>query len=183
MKRTFILSLALLILISASAFARMKGDHSLGGALEVGIPIDDDFNNSVGTGFGLTLNYNRVLTPDIVLIATTGYIYWAGEEYMGSSWTWGEIPVKGGVKYFFNNNFYGIGQLAFHIYSFSMEYTDPYLGKISTSDSETEVGVALGVGYEYPINDKMTFDANVRYELNDFDYLAIGAGLNWALGK
>jgi len=182
MKKFFIVMLFVLIAVSFTA-AKVVGNQNLGGGLQLGLPVDDYFNDAAGTGVGITLQYNRVMTPEIVLTASTGYILWGGEDYGGASWSWSEIPIRGGVKYFFSPSFYGIGELALHMYMFSVEYDQSYWGLTDYSDSESEFGVSIGVGYEHPINDKMSLDASASYEINDLDYIGVRIALLWGLGK
>jgi len=178
--------LAAILLSGFSAMAKAKGDMAVGGGLEVSLPMDSDFQNFAGTGFGVTAQFNYVYSEKITLLGTAGYIKWAGEDYGYYSYAYSEIPLKAGAKYFLTENVYGLAELGMHMYKFSMDYNGPdnygySFG--SSSSSNTEIGIAIGVGYEYPINDKISLDGSVRYEMNALGYVGIRLGANYAIGK
>ena len=184
MKKLFVVLFVVVLLGGFSVMAKQKGDMAVGGGLEISLPTDSDFQNFAGTGFGVTAQFNYVYSEKITLLGTTGYIKWAGEDYGYYSYAYSEIPLKAGAKYYFMDNVYGLAELGMHMYRFSMDYTGTdYYGFGSHSDSNTEIGIAIGVGYEHPINEKLTFDGSVRYELNDLSYLGIRLGVNYAIGK
>jgi hypothetical protein len=62
----------------------------------------------------------------------------------------GVIPVKAGLRYYFNKSFYGAGELG------AAFGTD--------KGSETLFIYSPGVGFSLPVSDKNAVDAGVRYE-------------------
>ncbi|MCK5833839.1 outer membrane beta-barrel protein [bacterium] len=175
-------TLGLLIMLAVMLIpnqAEAIGEKAVSGGLELSIPTGN-FGDVAGTGFGVTGQFLYKFKDNIIFTGTTGYIIWGGKDFGTSSYNYSEIPLKAGAKYYFHTNIYGMAELGLHIYSYKFEYTDPWSGnKVSSSDSNTEIGFAPGVGYEMPIKDKMSFDVSIRYEIGDLDCLGVRAGINY----
>jgi len=177
--RSVIVMVSLLVIVAAGGLFAQVQNNKLSGGLELSIPTGD-FGDVAGTGFGVSGQYLYAFRKDITITGSAGYLMWGGKDFGYYSYNYSDIPIKGGLRYYINPGFYVMGELGLHIYMFSFEYEDPITHiKVSDSDSDTEFGFAPGVGYEHRINEKMTFDLSIRYEIGDLDYLAIRGGLNF----
>ena len=55
-------------------------------------------------------------------------------------------------------------------------------GGIKTSASDTNIGLNLGAGIEYPLSDTVKLNGEIKYQIvNDFDRPVISVGLTFAL--
>ncbi len=103
-------------------------------------------------------------------------------------WSWTEMVLGGGAKYYFNMQnmpfkpYAGAG-LAFVFSRWSWNYsgsTNIYIKK-SESDTNIDIGAQIFAGAEYPINPKMTAYGEFRYHTDGVDFLGIYAGVLYHL--
>jgi opacity protein-like surface antigen len=109
---------------------------------ELGLPIGDAaVGSSFVGGFSAQLDYN--VASQVALTLNSGYGKFFGKD--GSD-GFGVIPVLGGLKYSFNDQFYGSAQLGLSFLTFGGESTSGFT-------------FAPGVGYK--VSDK--FDVLLKY--------------------
>ncbi len=74
--------------------------------------------------------------------------------------------------------FYPLGGINITIYSFEIEVPNFFGGgTFLSSGSDTSVGLNLGGGLEYAINEKIQASSEIKYVLGQFDQLVISAGI------
>ena len=122
--------------VSSVSFAQDKGSSkplSFSVGAELGMPIGDAAEGSsfVG-GFSAQMDYS--VASQVALTLNTGYGKFFGKNGGDG---WGVIPVLGGIKYHFNDQFYGSAQLGMSFIS---------LG--GGSGSTSGFTFAPGVGYK-----------------------------------
>ncbi len=71
--------------------------------------------------------------------------------------------------------------LALHMVKSELDYNIAGFG--TTESSSTELGIKIGGGANYPLNDKMSFTGEVSYHLGDIEQFNILAGISYLLGK
>lgn len=80
---------------------------------------------------------------------------------------------------------YAIGGLNFSFYSteLSSENNFPGIGGQSSSfdNSETFIGLNLGIGARYPIADNLDVISELKYIINDLDQIVFSAGIIYSL--
>lgn len=151
MKKTLLI-LALVAGTTLSTLAqKTSGKFSIG--LEAG-KITGDFSKFVDFAFGASLKYNHPIADKMLFTVSGGYTYLpynndfktATLGFGVASSGEGFVPLKAGIKYFFNSIVYGEGQLG---------------AAISTnSGGGTAFAYAPGIGVEFGSG----ADLGVRYE-------------------
>ncbi|MBN1302152.1 MAG: outer membrane beta-barrel protein [Melioribacteraceae bacterium] len=146
----------------------------------VALPMGD-FGDIAGTGFGGSVRGEYPLNEKLVAIAELGYITWGEKEDLGFKYSYSNIPVLVGAKYFFTKNVYGIAQTGLNLFSWEFEADLGWLGKVSESESSSEFGIGAGAGYEFKVGN-LVLDVNAIYQLiSDLNYLGIRAGVKFKL--
>jgi opacity protein-like surface antigen len=151
MKKVLLVAVFAVVAFSASAQTESKGRTRFSVGLEAGLPIGDagDVYSSM---LGGAVKVEIPVAKSLFATISGGYTNLSPKKEfknVGFEST-GVIPLKGGLKYFFNKNFYGGGEL----------------GAVFGTEkgSETSFAFAPGVGVSYPVSDKNDIDAGVRYE-------------------
>lgn len=185
MKRGLLILLTIAVLGTLS-FAQ-KGTMAIGGDVGLFIPTGDA-GDVYSMGFGICPVFKYMLSDKLGLTGTTGYVMWSGkEEIMGIEYSASDIPIKGGVKYYFgtgNMKPYVQGEFGLHMVTGKAEGTFSYMGYTTTineSSSETEMGFSFGGGFEMPMGEKMNLNVLAQYESimeeESFNNIVIKAGL------
>lgn len=185
-----LLSVLLVVLFVSSIFAQKGPSVSVGANLS--LPMSK-FSDVANTGFGATARGELPLAPNIVGMATVGYITWGGKSVGssmigGTSWDYSYscIPLLAGIKYYFSpGGFYGFVDLGLNMFSVKVEWksTSPYYPSGSESSSETKFGAGFGAGYELMVGKSTKLDISGKYHWNpdDLHYLDIRAGVKFPL--
>lgn len=152
MKKLFLLTAIAGIFAFTNASAQkdpaMSGSK-LGVGVEFGLPVGD-FGDYYNLGVGGSLVYQKPVAENLNFTASAGYISFKSKEFAGLTTSFGTIPVKAGIRYFFAENFYGGAELG---------------AAFSTEDGGgTSFAYAPGIGVEFPVADKAALDLGVRYE-------------------
>lgn len=149
--------------ISAASFA--QGRFSIGA--EAALPMGD-FGDVVGFGIGGTVRYESPINDNLSWMATAGFISYGKKDIGGgidASAT--QIPIQGGVKYYFTesfNGFYAGGEVGVHMTKVKVSG-----GGLSADASSTDVSFAPSLGYHLG-----SIDISARYQIvSDADYLGI----------
>ncbi len=138
--------LLLLTIVGGISFTASAQSHkarfSIG--FEGGIPVGNA-KNVYDIGLGGSLKYETPIAVGTLFTISGGYTSFKIKDDFGGG-TNGFVPLKAGIKYFFDQGFYGEGQLGA---TFSTE-----------SGGGTAFAYAPGIGYAL----EGGFDIGVRYE-------------------
>ncbi len=186
MKKLALVLMAVAALGSLS-FAQ-KGAMAIGGDVGLFLPMGDA-GDVYSMGFGVLPNFSYMMSENLALTGTVGYISWgAKEEIAGWDYSLSDIPIKAGVKYFFGQGKmkpFVIGEAGLHMISATVKGT--ILGySFDESASETDFGFAAGGGIMMPMGEKMDLNLCGEYESimtegESTNNLAIRAGLVFKL--
>jgi len=176
MKKLLLLTAISGILAFSSASAQSGNDPAMSGpklgvGVEFGLPVGD-FGDVFNLGVGGSLVYQHPIAANLNLTGSAGYISFKSKEVLGFTTSFGTIPVKAGLRYFFAENFYGGAELG---------------AAFSTEDGGgTAFAYAPGIGVEFPVADKAAIDLGVRYEgwsrdSNTMSFVGIRAAFNFGL--
>lgn len=154
-KVLFTLLLAGVISFSASAQTRVGGHLAFGSEIE---------SFGIGAVAEFMIKENMGISPS--------FTYFFGDEYY-NMW-----ELNGNFNYYFATEgvaqFYGLAGLNFA----NVSYDDD----VYESDSNTEMGLNLGIGSNFAIsNDKILPYAEIKYVISDYDQLVILAGIKFNL--
>jgi hypothetical protein len=161
--------------IAVMAFSTNAQQIKLGGNLGLAVPMGD-FGDVAGTGFGFSATGKYMLNEQMAVGANLGYYGFGEKEYSVGYGTvkvgYSIIPVTGLFHYYFLTEglkVYAGGDLGF--YSCKATVTTPSYSAYgytvaggTASTSETKIGFAPTVGVEYPINDMLSFEGNLKYQ-------------------
>ena len=149
--KNFLFLLVILSVVAFRSFAQSSKDGgklSLG--LETGLPIAD-FNVTHSLAIGGSIKYDQPVATNTFVTLSAGYSSFIGKKNIRS---FGFVPVKVGLKYFFNQGFFGEGQIGA---AFS---TQGGAGGGNAIGGGTAIAYAPGVGYSFNHN----IEVGVRYE-------------------
>jgi hypothetical protein len=146
MKKVLLL-LTVICGLSVSSFAQSSNGGKFSVGLEAGLPLGDA-HQVYKAIIGGSLKYEHPVATNTFVTLSAGYNSFLTKSewkpFLGSSN--GAIPVKAGLKYYFNEGFFGEGQLGA---AFSTE-----------NGGGTAFVYAPGIGYTFGGG----FEAGVRYE-------------------
>lgn len=158
---------------------------------------------SIESNIGSTLTFGAVadlgtIIPNLGLQANVDF--WTKSDEASSRFgtttatvksSWRDITLSGRALYEFPVSsptltpFAG-GGLAFHFYSFDVEYSDninnPFFNDLDTSSSDLEIGVDLGGGAKFAMSPKMDILAEAYYRIGGADHFAIAVALLFGMG-
>ena len=115
------------------------------------LPVGD-WSDVSGIGIGALAAGHYDLSPQLAITGRIGYIHHLSKSQGGSDFSTYEIPILGGAKYRFGqpgDGLYVGGEVGLVSLGARSEFENPYSGeKESASDSDLEIGLTAGVGYE-----------------------------------
>lgn len=166
MMRKILLATLLFVGIAISSYAQSGGDKfSIG--VETGLPVGN-MSNYYNFVIGGSLKYDMSITKTTNFTLSAGYNSFQGKTIGNIDYvSIGYIPVKAGIKYFFDKAFYGEAQLGA---SFRTQYTQ--------FGNSTLFAYSPGFGFKF--SDKV--DLGIRYEAwsNNGTTSQIGARLGFS---
>jgi opacity protein-like surface antigen len=161
----------ILILIAFFSFTTVNAQISLGGGLGYATEIDN---------LNFHLDGNYAFNEKWEGAATFTY-YLTGEEAAGFDLSWYGFDFNAHYNFseYTNGKIYGLAGL--NIMMVSVSYDDPtgMIGDISTSD--TDIGLNIGVGTKYALNEKLSLFGEAKYTIAGAGFFNLGAGLLFAL--
>ncbi|RCH55675.1 hypothetical protein DJ568_07245 [Mucilaginibacter hurinus] len=176
MKKIFTLAIvSLAALLSSNAYAQDVKKFTIGIGLEGALPVGG-LKNAYSVGAGATVRAAFGVTDNSAVTLTSGAIAFIPKDLSIGGQNVDlkaqiNIPVKAGYKYFFSDNFYGIGEAGM---SFIKTYVPNGAGG-TTSVSGSEFTYAPGVGAQFG-----GFDASLRYEgYSGAGFLGLRLGFNF----
>lgn len=184
MKKLFVLSLAMIMVLAISGFAQMDIGFKGVGAHVGYIMPEDPIDNTIG--FGAQADLGTVM-PNLGISAILDY--WSksyGEEATGK-FTFSEMVIGALGKYYFPMNsqlkpYAGAG-LGLAFGSSKVEYNDSFFGSYSASSSSTDLALFAVGGAEYPFSPNLNGFAELKYHTNGANYFGIFVGFTYMLGQ
>ncbi len=179
-----LLSFIVIVLLSfalTNTFA--QGKNHLGIGANLALPMGT-FGDAAGIGFGGSASFEMGFTPNITGIVSAGYLKFGGQDFGDFSYDYDAIPIMAGIKYYFApaTPFYAIGQIGFQIFNANAKYSGPYGFGFDVSGSSTEFGIALGAGYEVPINANAAIDLTGTFNIvSNLNYVGIRAAYRFGI--
>lgn len=162
-------------------------------AQESGLPEAGDFKLGVGLTFGSGVGFGDLdndfgiradgyysITPEIR--AGGDFTFYFPKSEGGSDITVWELNLNGNYIFLENEGLLLYGLAGINITGFSVEFDSPFGGGTS-SNSDTETGLNLGGGVEYPLDFADLFGEIKLGGLGgNADQFVLGAGLRFSLG-
>ncbi|MEX2115666.1 MAG: outer membrane beta-barrel protein [Bacteroidota bacterium] len=179
-----LLSVFVVALCLAGTASAQEGAMSVGGGLNLGLPMGD-FGNIAGFGFGFQARFQYGLTNDLALAGSFGYISFSEKNSASSS----VMPILASGRYYFtpgDGRPYGQADLGLTTFSQTFNFNFGGLGGFAGSASSTNFSIGFGGGYETKLNDKWSLDFGAGYNIilasgGSLSYIGIRAGANYAL--
>ena len=134
-----------------------------------------DFGKLYSSAIGLELTYAYVLSQQIMLVGSIGYLSWILKNSLspGFSESFSSIPLMFGLRYFFLKQMtlllpYLTLQLGLHFLKQTQEFS--FLGFTDKfSESQTKFGLNFGAGVLYSIAAALFIDFSIKYMLINGD--------------
>lgn len=183
MKRIVLLFTLAIGVLSSQAQAQSNiGFRTIGASL--GYVSPEDLGGTFGLGVFADLGQ---ITPEIRLEPRVEY-WSSSEESFGAKASIRDISIGARGKYFFEvansqiRPFAGAG-LGLHFLNAEASVTIPGFPTLSSSQSETKLGVELGGGMESSLNPKVDFHAHLWYGIvSNASQFSMRVGLSHKLG-
>lgn len=178
MKRGLFILAAVLMVATMQA---QKGQIDIGGGFAYGTEIKK---------LGIDVRGQYGITDKIDGTASFTYFFPNKEDFYGGEMKWNVWELNFDGHYIFTNSdqyaAYGLAGLNItgtH-WSTNYEYTDPYTGqteKYDESDSDTDIGLNIGGGGQYNINEKIGAFGEIKYVISNYDQLVFTFGIIYGL--
>lgn len=168
-----LLALAVLALCLVGTASAQQGAMSVGGGLNLGLPMGD-FGNAAGFGIGFLARFQYGLNEQMALAGSIGYISFAEKNSISSS----ALPILASARYYFtpgSGRVYGQADLGLTSVSQDVNISFGGFGSISGTASSTNFSLGFGGGYEMPLADKWNLDLGLGYNI----VLASGGSLSY----
>lgn len=165
MKKIIIL-IILVIIVNCTCYAQKY----IGGGLAFGTQIE-----SVGIG----INGEYFVTDQISIAPSLIYFF---PRTLFGDLKFKQTDLNINANYHFDTDseldFYALGGINFAIVS--VPFFNPFTAE-RTSNTATEVGLNLGAGFNYKLNDKLMPFAELKYNISNFDQLILMGGVRLIL--
>jgi len=137
----------------------------LGGGLAFGTEIE---NLGIQARGRISLDENFKIVPNLT------YFFTDDNELFDTNY----FSIDGDVHYVFDLESVELYPLAgINIGIVRVEYDGPGSSNIDSDDSDTELGLNIGGGALYQINDQLTGFGELKFVISDFDQAVITAGV------
>ncbi len=175
-------AVCLVTVFSGNAFAAGKSGRNgmaLDGTLSIGTEPASGFGDTLGLGFGMSLDLTRdlgVTTGKLMGRADITYYQWDASEF-GVDVSYTRVPIFLGGRFYLPME----SRTPFDIYlegglEFSFDKAEanvPFLGK--RSESELHIGITPGAGIELPLSDTLYVGGSIRLHMITDSYLSVAA--------
>jgi opacity protein-like surface antigen len=178
MKRAAIVFIAVLLMLTGTAFAANRGP-SFEGFLGMGTEPVNDIGIGYGLGFGFNLPFNDVFNvsnpgsvKNLMLRADITYYHWEDEVTVGPLTVDVEatrVPVFLGVRYFIPTGVIKAQKLGLFVeggFELSFDGAD-------TPDDEVNFGFPVGFGMQYQVNPNTYLGLSGRLHLISDSYFSL----------
>ena len=194
MKKVLLISLVGFLLGYGSAFAEVSqsGGLILDGSIGFGTEPESGFGSAFAVRLGLSQDFTKVFkkakrskhTRSLQLHADVSYLNWETEK-LGVDVSYRRIPIFLGGRYIFPTKLAD----AFSIYvegglEISLDEAEAVVPPAtSVSASETNIGIASGVGIMYPFSEKLSGGLDLRGHFISDNYFTWMVSIHYKLGK
>lgn len=113
------------------------------------VTISTDSDTESYSRVGLSISAGYALKDNLAAVGTIGFQSLSSDD-SGISLT----TIGAAAKYYFHKDFFATGGLQFGVGSAKTD---------GSSDSATSFGTVLGVGYSYPLSDKIDIEPGIGY--------------------
>lgn len=182
--KVVVLSLMVLAIFSSASAQTEIGFKGIGPRLGFVLP-EDPIESTFG--FGAQVDIGKIGPMRLFAIAefwSKSYDAWSGYE-VNAEWSWSQFVIGPMAKYYFNASGsikpYTGGGVALSIGKWSWEHTDPVVGYLEQSDSDTDIGFFFAAGFDFQLSPDMVGFVEGKYHMDGADYLAIFAGFTYML--
>ncbi len=169
MKKLVLIAIILTSFSFSTTYSQQKNIVT-GAQVGLAVPVGE-LSDYANTGFGFLGSYLYGLNPNIDLVTSIGFISFSMKDEGVSGHT---LPIFAGGRYYFGKTttkFYGLFNIGTYVTSVSNNSGDSY--------SSTDFGFALGGGIKLPIDKKLTFDGNAKYNYaSDYSWIDFFLGLD-----
>ncbi|MHC1706266.1 MAG: OmpW family outer membrane protein [Bacteroidales bacterium] len=183
------------------------GGLNVGGGLALGLPMGD-FADAVKTGFGLNVEGEYFIMPELSAGISTGYISFKYKSDAGGSGSFNIVPVLLKGNYYFMDDairpYVGLGLGLFFDnskfeYSWPSIFLNPVTNQMDTvnlttkiTDKTTDFALAPTAGVLINMSDNLSFNISAKYnmfsikdaadEKQNFNFLGFNLGIIYTLG-
>lgn len=183
------------------------GGLNVGGGLAVGLPMGD-FADAVNTGFGLNLEGDYFVMPELSVGVSTGYQSFKYKSDGGGSGSFNIVPftLKGnyyfmqdaikpyvglGLGLFFDNSKYEISWPSYFLNPVTNQ-PDTVMLTTKYTDKTTDFAISPMAGVLFNISDALSLNINARYNMfsvkgsddkkQNFNFIGFNVGVVYTLG-
>ncbi|MBN2029161.1 outer membrane beta-barrel protein [bacterium] len=187
-QKTITGTIVILLLLASSLFSQQPKIGLMGGGGMVGY-IDPEGEIESTFAYGARVDLGTVFHPNLGFM--TEFLYWSKDydvDVMGVSWSWSyaQTYVAALAKYTFGETGtrsgpYAGGGLGMVQSKVKNKYTDPILGNVDVSESETDLCIHILGGFSYLISPKISSFGEFRLTLDGANFWGIFAGFTYNL--
>lgn len=173
-----------------SVFSYSQNKFSAGLGYDVAFPLGD-FADVAKTGHSWTLFGEYRINPQYSVQLLSGYMIFPANiediAYQGQviSFTIKSIPVKAGVKYFFTDQLFAIGEVGVNFLNLTANFQNSYGDESNEStDYEAKFTAGAGIGAAFKLSEQALINITTKYAYVsggdysiDFSHILLGANL------
>ncbi|MES2827818.1 MAG: outer membrane beta-barrel protein [Bacteroidota bacterium] len=151
MKRYSIV-VVLCFMMASTAVRAQKSGPSVGLGADFAFP-QNNFGNNASYGVGPSILFQNGISKNLNYTINVAYLKFNGDGVFANvKYREAFVPIKAGLRYFFSEYIYGAGEAGISISS------------ANGSGSGTAFAYAPTIGVEFPVSNRGSIDAGVRYE-------------------
>lgn len=151
MKKYLILVLMCFVMATKSVHAQKAGP-SFGLGVDFAFP-QSNFGNNANYGVGPSILFQNGISKNLNYTINVAYLKFNGDGvFTNVKYREAFVPIKAGLRYFFSEYIYGAGEAGISVSS------------ANGSGSGSAFAYAPTVGVEFPVSNRGSIDAGIRYE-------------------
>jgi outer membrane protein X len=163
--------LVVIVFCAGALFKTTNGQADIGGGLNFGTEIEN---------VGLHLRGGYLIQEKFHLGANFSFFFPKEEGSINT--TWWAFNINGNYWYTPDGDLYLYPLVGLNIATIKVEGTfNTGFGSTSTSDSDTEIGINLGGGVGYMVNDNLLPFFEGKYVVSDFDQAVFSLGMRYLI--
>jgi hypothetical protein len=182
--------LILFFLSFFSVFSFSQSKFNLGASFNLGMPFGS-FNDITNTGIGGSIIGEYAVNSRVSIILSIYYQNFPGDfnkfAVGGKAYdvSVNSVPLLAGIRYYFNESFFGILKTGPHFVRVSADVSDIYSKEKLSTDFEAKFGAGAGAGFRYKLAEQSVFEFSgvLNYVTDDFNSIALSASVLILLDK